>query len=210
MTDGAQDRDAWEQQWTRALREHGDRLAGRPPNSHLLALVRGLAPGRALDAGCGHGAEAIWLATHGWQVRAVDFSATALEHARSRATALGADVARRITWVEADLGTWAPAPGQYDLVSCLYVHVAGSAAEMVHRLGDGVSPGGTLVLLGHLPVDPATGLPTRAAGQVQVSVDDAVDALDPATWEIQIAEQRPRADAGTGADAVVRAVRRRP
>jgi hypothetical protein len=37
-------------------------------------------------------------------------------------------------------------------------------------------------------------------------VDDAVEALDPREWQIILAEERPRATAGTGVDAVVRAV----
>lgn len=107
-----------------------------------------------------------------------------------------------------DLGTWTPAPGRYDLVSCLYVHVAGSVVEMVRRLGAGVAPGGMLLLVGHRPIHPATGAPTPAAGQVQVSVDEAVEALDPHEWDIVVAKERPRAAVGTGVDAVVRAVRR--
>ena len=79
---------------------------------------------------------------------------------------------------------------------------------MVRRLGTGVAPGGALFLVGHRPVDPATGAPTPAAGQVQVSVDTAVDALDPREWEILVAEDRPRPAVGTGVDAVVHAVRR--
>jgi hypothetical protein len=46
-----------------------------------------------------------------------------------------------------------------------------------------------------------------AAGQVQVSVADAGLALDPAEWELVVAEERPRALAGSGVDAVIRAVR---
>jgi len=42
---------------------------------------------------------------------------------------------------------------------------------------------------------------------VQVSVDDAVAALDPQSWEMVVAEDRPREAAGTGVDAVVRARR---
>jgi hypothetical protein len=79
---------------------------------------------------------------------------------------------------------------------------------MVKRLGTGVAPGGTLFMVGHRPVDPATGAPTPAAGQVQVSVNAAVDALDPREWEFLVAEDRLRATAGTGVDAVVRALRR--
>jgi 2-polyprenyl-3-methyl-5-hydroxy-6-metoxy-1,4-benzoquinol methylase len=208
MTNQTFDRDSWDRRWEQALGEHPDKVAARPPNAHLLCEVAHLPPGRALDAGCGHGAEAIWLAAGGWQVTAVDFSTTALEHGRSTARSVGAEVAERITWVEGDLGSWAPTARRFDLVSCLYVHVAGSVGEMVHRLGTGVAPGGALFLVGHLPVDPATGAPTPAVGQVQVSVDAAVDALDPREWDIVLAEERTRAAAGTGVDAVIRAVRR--
>jgi len=184
-------------------------VAGRPPNGLLLEVAGALTPGRALDAGCGHGAETIWLAGTGWQVVAVDFSATALQQGRTTAEALGPEVAARIDWVEGDLGTWTPPPGRFDLVTCLYVHVAGSVVEMVHRLAQGVAPGGTLLMVGHRPVDPATGAPTPAAGQTQVSVDEAIEALDPHEWQVVVAEDRPRAAVGSGVDAVVRAVRRR-
>ncbi len=117
-------------------------------------------------------------------------------------------MAERIDWVEGDLGSWTPPAGAFDLVTSLYVHVDGSVPERVTRLAGGVAPGGTLFLVGHLPVDPATGEPTPAAGQVQVTVGEAVGALDPDHWQIVVAEERPRAVVGTGADAVVRAVLR--
>jgi hypothetical protein len=121
---------------------------------------------------------------------------------------VGAGVAQRIDWVEGDLTTWTPQPGHYDLVACLYVHVAGSVEEMVRRMATGVARGGTLLLVGHRPVDPATGAATAAAGQVQVSVDSAVSALDRGRWDFIVAEDRLRAMAGTGVDAVVCARRR--
>jgi SAM-dependent methyltransferase len=197
------DRDFWEGRWSQVLREHGDVVAKRPPNAHLTEAVGSLNPGVALDAGCGHGSDTLWLAARGWQVTAVDFSETALAHARSTAEAIGADVVGRVDWVEGDLGTWTPQAGHYDLVACLYVHVAGSVEEMVRRMATGVAPGGTLLLVGHRPIDPATGTATPAAGQVQVSVDEAVAALDPAFWQFVVAENRPRAMAGTGVDAVI-------
>jgi SAM-dependent methyltransferase len=203
------DRSFWEGRWSRALREHGDRIARRPPSDHLVAEVGELPAGHALDAGCGHGSDTLWLAARGWRVTAVDFAATALAQARSTATAMGPEVAERVDWVEADLATWMPPSGEFDLVVSLYVHVAGSVEEMVQRLATGVAAGGTLFLVGHRPVDPATGAPTAAAGQVQVSVEDALAALDRGRWEIVVAEERPRAVAATGVDAVIRA-RRRP
>ena len=137
---------------------------------------------------------------------AVDFSPTALEQGRKTARAVGEVLASHIEWVERDLGSWAPLE-HFDLVNSLYVHVAGSVTEMVSRLAAAVAPGGTLFLMGRLPIDPATGEPTPAAGQVQVTVADAVEVLDTHEWKIVVAEERDRAGA-TGVDAVVRAVRR--
>jgi SAM-dependent methyltransferase len=202
------DRDSWEERWRQALGEHGDRLAQRPPNGHLTAEVGDLRPGRALDAGCGHGSEALWLAARGWQVTAVDFAATALAFARSTAEAMGPEIAERIDWVEGDLATWTPRQEEYDLVACLYVHAAGPVEELVQRLATGVAGGGTLFLVGHRPIDPGTGAATAAAGQVQVSVGAALAALDPDRWDLVVAEDRPRPIAGSGVDAVIRARRR--
>jgi 2-polyprenyl-3-methyl-5-hydroxy-6-metoxy-1,4-benzoquinol methylase len=201
------DQSFWEQLWSKTLREHADKVAQRRPNAHLVDEVVNLSPGRALDAGCGHGADTLWLAAHGWQVTAVDFSASALAHGRSMAAAVGADVSERIVWAEGDLATWTAQPAHFDLVVCMYVHVAGSVEDMVRRMASGVAVGGTLFMVGHRPIDPATGAATAAAGQVQVSVDSAVAALDPCHWEFLVAEERPRPVAGTGVDAVIRARR---
>ncbi len=208
MSGNAFDRGSWEQRWAQVVRDSPEKLTSRPPNADLVELADALAAGAALDAGCGHGTEAIWLAGAGWRVHAVDFSATALDYGRSWAASAGDAIAERIEWTEADLGSWTPPAGRFDLVSCLYVHVAGSVVGLVRRLAAGVAPGGTLLLVGHRPVDPETGEPTPAAGQVQVSVAEAVEALDASAWDLVVAEDRPRAAAGTGVDAVIRAVRR--
>jgi hypothetical protein len=65
-------------------------------------------------------------------------------------------------------------------------------------------------MVGHRPIDPATGRRTAAAGQVQVSLEDVTAALDPAAWQFVVAEERPRAAAGSGVDAVVLARRLGP
>jgi SAM-dependent methyltransferase len=208
VTSPRYDQDFWDQLWSRTLQERGDHVSRRPPNAHLIAETRDLQPGRALDAGCGHGSDTLWLASHGWHVTAVDFSPAALAHGRSMAEAAGVSIAERIDWVEADLGSWTPQPDHYDLVICLYVHVAGSVSEMVQRMAAAVAPRGTLLLVGHRPADPETGAATPAAGQVQVSVETAVAALERDEWRIEVAEERRRAASETGVDAVIRAQRR--
>lgn len=59
-----------------------------PPPDHLRSAVEGadaLAPGHALDVGCGTGTNVIYLAKHGWRATGVDFSAAAIKRARHNA-----------------------------------------------------------------------------------------------------------------------------
>lgn len=118
------------------------------------------------------------MAARGWEVTAVDFSASALAHARKTADALGPQVAGRITWVEGDLAVWARPRNHFDLAVCLNVHVVGSMDGMVRRMANGVAPGGNLSVMGHRPIDPTTGKAT--AGRVrsvhrQRSMDKGTD-----------------------------------
>jgi SAM-dependent methyltransferase len=64
----------------------------RVPPSDLIELVEGaqpLAPGRALDLGCGTGTDSIFLAQHGWDVTGVDMVPEALALASKNAAAAG-------------------------------------------------------------------------------------------------------------------------
>ena len=56
------------------------------PESHLIETVTELpvSPCRALDVGCGTGANAIWLAEQGFEVIGIDLSATAIDLAREK------------------------------------------------------------------------------------------------------------------------------
>jgi SAM-dependent methyltransferase len=79
-----------------------------PYVNHML-LDRWLpAEGRALDAGCGRGVEAVRMALRGLGVTALDISPGLLRHARRRAEA--ADVLDHITFVEVDLTDKLPVP----------------------------------------------------------------------------------------------------
>ncbi len=65
------------------------------PPTGLVELVEGpaaLAPGRALDIGCGTGTDSVYLAAHGWEVTGVDMVPRALAAARRRAAANGVSV----------------------------------------------------------------------------------------------------------------------
>jgi SAM-dependent methyltransferase len=64
------------------------------PDESLASWVRdGLVrSGRALDLGCGHGRNAVFMASHGFSVEAVDYSQAAIEWARERVKETGTTV----------------------------------------------------------------------------------------------------------------------
>lgn len=67
-----------------------ERIWSGRPNPQLVAEAAGLAPGTALDVGCGEGADALWLAARGWQVTGVDISTVALARAAEHEQELAA------------------------------------------------------------------------------------------------------------------------
>jgi SAM-dependent methyltransferase len=118
------------------------------PNVWVRESVEQLAPGRAIDVAAGEGRHALWLASLGWRVDAVDFSAVALERGQALAAARGLD--SRITWVEADVVTSPPEAGAYDLAVVAYLHLAsGTLRAVLRAVAAGLAPGGTLVVVGH-------------------------------------------------------------
>jgi SAM-dependent methyltransferase len=101
-----------------------------------------LPPGRALDVGCGEGADAIWLARNGWTVTAIDISYVAVIRARETAERAGAAV----EWVCGD-ALHKPLPaGSFDLVSMQYPALPTAAGEAaVRALLGTVRPSGLLL-----------------------------------------------------------------
>lgn len=218
MNEHGFDKDYWDEHWHEAVGAD-DSGAGRrlAPNPHLVSETRDLAPGTALDAGCGEGLEASWLASRGWDVTAADISSEALARAAARATERDAAIEEeagtpgRVQWVEADLSAWEPA-GTYDLVMTHYAHPAMPQLAFYRRIADWVAPGGTLLVVGHLHHG-STGDGHHPPARASVTAADVTAALDPALWAVVTAEERSRAT-GSGHegaplhDVVVRATRR--
>jgi SAM-dependent methyltransferase len=109
-------------------------------------------PGRVLDLGCGTGRDAVYLSARGWTVTGVDAVEQAIESARARASAAGAEV----NWVLGDvtrLQTLGIGDG-YDLVidrGCFH----GLTPQERERCAAGVSavtaPGARLLMFAFRP-----------------------------------------------------------
>jgi 2-polyprenyl-3-methyl-5-hydroxy-6-metoxy-1,4-benzoquinol methylase len=180
------DEAAWEERY----RAKPAVWSGRP-NPQLVAEAAGLTPGRALDVGCGEGADALWLAERGWRVNATDISTTALDRAAAHAAA--AQLADRIDWTHADLRHQLPAERAYDLVSAQYMHLPSEARRnLFERLAAAVAPGGTLLIVGHHPSDLRTSAHRMHFPDMMFTGEEVAAALDPNTWDVLAAEARPR------------------
>lgn len=137
------DKPYWESHWA-DVAMGGDR--SRPVSPHLLSETTHLPAGTALDAGCGTGSEALWLAEHGWRVTGADISATALAAAASRASAAGLDGS--VEWIETDVARWEPGR-RWDLVVTSYAHPDTGQLAFYRHVASWVAPGGTLLIVGH-------------------------------------------------------------
>lgn len=212
------DKSYWDQTWNG---ERAPMMSSGEANPHLVREISGLEPGTALDAGCGAGAEAIWLASNGWTVTGADVADTALEYAEGRAAAV--EVAKQIEWVQADLSVWEPET-KYDLVTTHYAHPAMAQLAFYDRIASWVAPGGTLLIVGHLHHrhgDSNSHGSTGESGhghsqpptEASATADSITNRLDPAVWTVVTAEESQRTMLGPGGrattidDVVVRASR---
>lgn len=197
----------WDQRYT----DIGQVWSG-DPNGALVVEVAGLEPRRALDVGCGEGADAVWLAARGWQVTALDVSQVALERAALHAGRAGVEV----TWRHAGLLDADLEPAAFDLVSAQYPALRRTRPDDQDAecaLLAAVAPGGILLVVHHADVDTEH---ARAAGfdpADYVSPADVARLLD-ANWHVQVNQRRPRhvasgAGARHTADIVLRAQRLR-
>lgn len=174
----SEEQQAWEQHYRERERVWSGRV-----NVRLAEVARLLPPGRALDLGCGEGADALWLANRGWQVTAVDISQIALD--RAAADARAHNLADRIDFQRHDLPETFP-DGTFELVSAQFLH---STAELdrprlLRRAAEAVAAGGTLVIVDHAGAPPwASNL--RHHHHEFPSAEEVVASLhlDPSEWE---------------------------
>ena len=211
--DHHQPEDDYSQETWDARYGESERIWSGNPNRRLVEQVADLTPGDALDVGAGEGADAVWLASRGWQVTALDVSPVALAKVEQHAAESG--VADRVRTVQHDLIAKPLVPGEHDLVTAHFWHPpARSRAASVLGLAAGVRPGGALLIVGHHPHDLDSGA-RKAHGPADKFFTPAqITAVRPdGGWEIRVAEIQERTVQGPDGpviltDSVVLAIRR--
>jgi SAM-dependent methyltransferase len=194
--------------WNRRYAEADERHATPVPNRFLVAEIADLPPGRALDLACGAGRNAVWLAERGWQVTAVDFSTAGLALARD----LGATRGANVNWMEGDVVDWTPPASAFDLVCVLYLQLpAAERRAVLARAMSALAPGGTLLVIGHDPLNLTEGWGGPSQPDVLFAPEDVTGEIGGLVVDKALRVRRPVEDGGVlreAIDALVRA--RRP
>lgn len=136
------------------------------PACALTSRIATLAPGRAIDLGCGVGRHARSLAESGWQVEGVDFSPVAIE------IACAASDTENIAYTVADVRTWQPASA-VDLVVIGFLHLpVDELITVIATAGTWLTPGGRLLYLGHARENHTRGIGGPSDPAVLPAIDD--------------------------------------
>jgi 2-polyprenyl-3-methyl-5-hydroxy-6-metoxy-1,4-benzoquinol methylase len=188
MTDSLDAAKALTAEWDELYARLAAQIPDGEPNPTLAAEVSGLQPGRALDIGCGVGSDAIWLASQGWKVTALDVSQVALDRAAARAR----QAAVHVEWIHARLEDAQLPAGGFDLVNAHYPALLHSPMhDAAKALLATVAPGGTLLVVHHADVDVEKAKSYGFDPADYLSHSD-VAALFDEDWDVQIERRRLR------------------
>lgn len=180
-------------EWDERYGGHDDEMWSGKPNGTLITEASRLSTGRALDVGCGEGADSIWLAQQGWNTTGIDVSAVAVERARRAAARLEVDVEFSIVDAVSDPLEAA----SFELITLAYPALRKpEGRSAIRSIGAAVAEGGRLIVIGHVQ-DERSLAHARQHGfepNDYISVDDVIDILR-SGFDIEIDAERPRRDA---------------
>ena len=131
-----------------------DYVYGTQPNDFLVSASASIPRGKLLSLGEGEGRNAVYLATQGWDVTAVDSSEVGLEKARR----LAAEKGVQITTIVADLVDFQIQPNSWEAIVSIFCHVPSVIRLPLHQaVVRGLKPGGVFVLEAFTPRQLAMG-----------------------------------------------------
>jgi SAM-dependent methyltransferase len=121
---------------------------GTESNDFLGSVVEKIPKGRVLSLGEGEGRNAVFLASLGYDVVAVDASDVGLVKAHQLATQRGVTV----TTIHFDLATFQIEPESWDGIISIFCHLPSAIRVPLHRkVVAGLKPGGVFVLEAFTP-----------------------------------------------------------
>lgn len=166
-----------------------DMVWGLQPNPFVVETCSGYKPGRALDLGAGEGRNSLWLATRGWTVTAVDFVDLAIARLNGRAAAEGLAV----TALVADVLSYRPKPGSFDLVLLCYLQLPSTQRRRVlASAAEALAPGGRLLLIAHDAANIVSGYGGPRNPDLLTTADRVASALTELGLTVTRAERRER------------------
>jgi len=92
---------------------------GIEPNQFLKEVLQNLIPGKILFPAEGEGRNAVYAASLGWEVDAVDFCSAG----KIKAEKLAAENKVKINYMLENLSDYAPLPNHYDVIAIIYMHL---------------------------------------------------------------------------------------
>lgn len=181
---------------------------GTAPNDFVVEVAARIPEGPVLCLAEGEGRNAVYLASRGHEVTAMDLSVVGLEKAQALAKERGVT----LTTMAADLSTYVIEENQWSAIVCIWMHLPKALrAQVLASAARGLKPGGLLILESYTPaqLELNTGGP-RDVGML-VAPQDLREELASLSLEVFETMEREVHEGPfhEGKSAVVRALARR-
>ncbi len=144
------------------------------PNEFVKTHTADLKPGDAIDLAAGEGRNAVWLASQGWRVKAVDFSQVGLD----KGARLASDHGVTVDFVNADATTYQPSE-LVDLIVISYLQIPIAPQQVVlEHARTWLRVGGTILVIAHDESNLTHGYGGPPSAEISYTVDRTVKAFD--------------------------------
>lgn len=151
-----------------------DYAYGEAPNAFLEEVCVHLPEGPVLCLAEGEGRNAVFLATRGHPVTAIDQSETGLAKARRLAAKQGVE----IVTVAADLGDYTIEPESWAGIVAIFAHLPPPLRRRIHRESvAGLKPGGVFVLEAYAPAQLTCGTGGPKVPELLMALPDLQEEL---------------------------------
>ena len=138
----------WDERYQEQALTYGDK-----PNDFLVEQVGSLSPGNCLCIAEGQGRNAVWLASQGFEVTAVDQSSVGMARAGELAKERGVELTTQV----ADLADFDFGGARWDNVVSIFGHLPSDLRRDVHRrIVEALRPGGVFLIEAYTPAQLGT------------------------------------------------------